>query len=112
MAGATEEGTMRTDEEGYLIDPSDWNPQVAQVMAQREGVELTDEHWAVVKFMREYYDEHQIPADVRFVIRFLARERGKGDDARNALFVLFPYDYVKQACKIAGMRKPRIWSTG
>jgi tRNA 2-thiouridine synthesizing protein E len=30
----------------------------------------------------------------------------------NALFVLFPYGYVKQACKIAGMRRPRAWSTG
>ncbi|HMM50501.1 MAG TPA: TusE/DsrC/DsvC family sulfur relay protein [Burkholderiaceae bacterium] len=112
MSEATQEGAIRTDEEGYLIDPYDWSPEVAQVLARREGVELTEEHWAVLRFMRDYYDEHQIPADTRFVMRFLAKERGKGDKARDALFVLFPYGYVKQACKIAGMRKPRIWSTG
>lgn len=103
---------LRTDEEGYLVDPSDWSPEVARVLARRENVELTDEHWAVLRFMREYYDEHQIPADARFVIRFLAKERGMGDGARDELFALFPYGYVKQACKIAGMRKPRVWSTG
>jgi tRNA 2-thiouridine synthesizing protein E len=112
MSEATQQGAIRTDEEGYLIDPYDWSPAVARVLAEREGVELTDEHWAVLKFMREYYDEHQIPADTRFVMRVLAKERGKGDEARDALFGLFPYGYVKQACKIAGMRKPRIWSTG
>lgn len=112
MSDAMKEGVVRTDEEGYLIDPSDWSPDVARLLARRENVELTDEHWAVLRFMREYYDDHQIPADARFVIRFLARERGKGDQARDALFALFPYGYVKQACKIAGMRKPRVWSTG
>src|SRR5690606_17717642 len=112
MPEATQEGVVRTDEEGYLVDPSDWNPEVAQTLARREGVELTDEHWAVLRFMRDYYDEHQIPADARFVIRYLARERARGDEARDVLFELFPYGYVKQACKIAGMRKPRVWSTG
>ncbi|RPH67796.1 MAG: TusE/DsrC/DsvC family sulfur relay protein [Burkholderiales bacterium] len=107
-----QDGTVRTDDEGYLIDPSDWNPEVAQMLAQRENVELTDDHWAVLRFMREYYDDHQVPADARFVIRFLASERGKGDDARDVLFALFPYGYVKQACRIAGMRRPRVWSTG
>ena len=112
MSEAKQKAAVRTDEEGYLVDPSDWSPQVAEWLAGHEHVELTDEHWAVLRFMREYYDEHQIPADARFVIRFLAKERGKGGEARDALFTLFPYGYVKQACKIAGMRKPRVWSTG
>lgn len=112
MSETTRDGLVPTDEEGYLIDPSDWSPQVAQWLARHEGVELTDEHWAVLRFMRSYYEEHQIPADARFVIRFLARECNKGDDARDALFTLFPYGYVRQACKIAGMRRPRVWSTG
>ncbi|MCO5107024.1 MAG: TusE/DsrC/DsvC family sulfur relay protein [Burkholderiaceae bacterium] len=112
MSETTQNAGVRTDEEGYLVDPGDWTPELAEWLAGREGVALTDEHWAVLRFMREYYDDHQIPADARFVIRFLARERGKGDEARDALFALFPYGYVKQACKIAGMRKPRVWSTG
>lgn len=112
MSEPVQEGAVRTDDEGYLVDPSDWNPQVAQLLAGREGVELGDDHWAVLHFMRQYYDDHQVPADARFVIRFLAKECGKGDEARDVLFALFPYGYVKQACKIAGMRRPRVWSTG
>jgi sulfur relay (sulfurtransferase) DsrC/TusE family protein len=46
------------------------------------------------------------------VIRFLADEVGAGSVARQRLFELFPYGYVRQACKVAGMRRPRAWSTG
>jgi tRNA 2-thiouridine synthesizing protein E len=62
--------------------------------------------------MRAFLDEHQLIPDARFVIRFLADEAGLGDLARQRLFELFPYGYVRQACKIAGMRRPRAWSTG
>jgi TusE/DsrC/DsvC family sulfur relay protein len=104
--------SVPTDEEGYLIDPSDWDESVAQALARREDIVLTDDHWRVLRFMREFLDEHQLIPDARFVIRFLADEMGLGDAARQRLFELFPYGYVRQACKIAGMRRPRAWSTG
>jgi tRNA 2-thiouridine synthesizing protein E len=103
---------VRTDDEGYLVDPDDWSEAVAAGLADREGVALTDLHWQVLRFMRAFLDEHQLIPDARFVIRFLAEDAGLGDDARQRLFELFPYGYVKQACKIAGMRRPRAWSTG
>ena len=103
---------MNLDNEGYLQDPADWSEEIAESLARAEGIALTDEHWAVLRFMRRYYDEHAIPADARFAIRYLAEERGHGAGARKRLFELFPYGYVKQACRIAGMRRPRIWSTG
>ncbi len=102
----------RTDEEGYLVDPGDWTEAVAEALAEREGVRLTEPHWQVLRFMREFHDEHQVAADTRFVIRFLADECGLGAQARARLFEMFPYGYVRQACKIAGMRRPRAWSTG
>lgn len=101
-----------TDEEGYLVDPSDWDEAIAEALARREGIALSDVHWRVLRFMREFLDEHQLIPDARFVIRFLADEVGLGDAARQRLFELFPYGYVRQACKIAGMRRPRAWSTG
>jgi tRNA 2-thiouridine synthesizing protein E len=100
---------LPVDDEGYLVDPADWSEAVAVELARREGVALTDAHWAVIGFMRRYYEEHRIAPDARFAIRFLAETRGA---ERNELFRLFPYGYVKQACKIAGMRRPRVWSTG
>ena len=98
------------DAEGYLTDPSDWNDEVAQVLAQEENIQLTDDHWDTIRFMRDYYDEHQVIPDARFVIKHLAERVGK--DAQKRLFELYPYGYVQQACKIAGMRRPRAWSSG
>lgn len=98
------------DVEGYLIEPGDWNEEVAVALAEAENIEMNEDHWDVVRFMRSYYEEHQVAADARFVIKHLAERMGK--DAQKYLFVLFPYGYVKQACKIAGMRRPRAWSTG
>ena len=101
--------SFRTDGEGYLIDPDDWTEEIAGVFAEREGIQLTDEHWEVVRFMRAYWEEHRIAPDARFVIRHLKETR---QAPRDRLFELFPYGYVQQACKIAGMMRPRAWSTG
>ncbi len=100
---------VATDTEGYLTDPSDWAEDVAVELARREGIVLTDEHWAVLRFMRAYLEEHRVAPDVRHVSRHLAEQFGAN---RNRVFELFPYGYVQQACKIAGMLRPRAWSTG
>jgi len=98
------------DAEGYLVEPGDWNEEVARALAQDENIQMNDDHWDVLRFMRDFYEEHQVAADTRFVIKHLAERMGR--DAQKNLFLLFPYGYVKQACKIAGMRRPRAWSTG
>ncbi|PLX38593.1 MAG: sulfite reductase subunit gamma [Hyphomicrobiales bacterium] len=104
---------IRRDGHGYLVDPADWNEEVAEVFAAEENLTLTDEHWAVLLFMRAYLDEHGIAADARFTFRFLAARHDESERAaRQRFFTLFPYGYVKQACKISGMRQPRAWSTG
>lgn len=108
---ATELAVAR-DVEGYLINPEDWSEEVAQQLATEEGITLTEDHWDVLRFMREYWSEHQVAPDVRHVQDYLA---GRGMDRKTAkehLYRLFPYGYVKQACKLAGMIKPRAWSTG
>lgn len=98
------------DAEGYLIEPRQWNEAVAEALGRELGIELGADHWDVIRFMRQYYEEHQIAADARFAIRHLdARYPGEG---RKRLFELFPYGYVAQACKVAGMKRPRAWSTG
>ncbi|MCW2307723.1 TusE/DsrC/DsvC family sulfur relay protein [Rhodobium gokarnense] len=105
--------TVRRDEAGYLVDPEDWDAAVAEKFAEEEGVELGEEHWAVLAFMREFLAESGVAPDARFAFRFLAARHGESEAAaRRRFFALFPYGYVKQACKIAGMKQPRAWSTG
>lgn len=101
------------DIEGYLLDPEDWNESVATNLAANEELVLTDEYWQIFKFMREYWMDKKVAPDVRHVLGFLAESNSYDKKiAKTELFKLFPYGYVKQACKIAGMRRPRGWSTG
>ena len=108
--GSTE---ARRDEEGYLVNPDDWTPELATELAREEALILTDEHWTVLTFVREYYVEHGITPDIRHVAKHLAELVNCDKKAGKArLFELFPYGYVRQTCKIAGMKRPRAWSTG
>lgn len=101
------------DNEGYLIDPLEWNESLASALASSEDIQLDSSYWPVLKFMREYWMENRVAPDVRHVVDFLIKEKGLDKKvAKKHLFGLFPYGYVKQACKIAGMQRPRSWSTG
>ena len=102
---------IQTDDQGFVIDPEEWDKTVAEAIARQEGLELTDEHWKVISFMRDYYEQHHIAADARFVIKHL-KQLGFNGSGREQLYKLFPYGYVQQACKVAGMRRPRAWSVG
>ncbi|MEO5342128.1 MAG: TusE/DsrC/DsvC family sulfur relay protein [Gammaproteobacteria bacterium SHHR-1] len=105
--------TIERDAEGYLLNPDDWDEDMAKELAQEEGIELNPTHWQILRFIREYFSEHRIVPDVRHVDDYLASQQDMDKkDAKKILFDLFPYGYVKQACKISGMRKPRAWSTG
>jgi len=97
------------DDQGYLYEPADWTEEMARELARQEGISLGEAHWEAIRYMRQFFAEHQVIPDVRFVMRHLAASHGGG---RNLVFELFPLGYVKQACRIAGMRKPRSWSTG
>jgi len=101
---------VRRDDQGFLLDPDAWTEDLARAIAAEEGIALTDDHWAVIAFMRDHRRRTNTAPDARLVIRFLKEERDLKD--RNTLFRLFPYGYVQQACKIAGMTLPRAWSTG
>lgn len=98
------------DDEGYLVEPGEWNEDVAQALAEEIGIALDADHWDVIHCMRALYEEHQVVPDARHIIKHLdARYPGAG---RKRLFELFPYGYPAQACKVAGMKRPRGWSTG
>jgi tRNA 2-thiouridine synthesizing protein E len=104
---------VERDQEGYLVDPETWDDEIARELAAQERLELTDASWSVLHFMREYWREHQVAPDVRHVLGFMSGEQGVDKKvAKDRLFQLFPYGYVQQACKVAGMIKPRAWSTG
>jgi tRNA 2-thiouridine synthesizing protein E len=99
--------TLRTDEEGFLEDPADWDLEVAELIAEQEGLDLDSARWTVVDFVRQHYEHNQTVPEARTVLRHLRETLGEAQATRRYLQTLFPYGYGQQACKIAGMRKPR-----
>jgi tRNA 2-thiouridine synthesizing protein E len=95
-----------TDEEGYLVNLADWNEDVANEIAKGENVEMTPNHWEVVNFLRQYYDEYQIAPAVRVLTKAIGKQLGEDKGNSKYLYELFPYGPAKQACKIAGLPKP------
>lgn len=88
------------DEDGFLQEPQRWNKDVAAALAKVEGVqELTDEHWKVVEYLRNYYLEFQVAP----MIRKLCKDTGF---KLNKIYELFPSGPAKGACKVAGLPKP------
>jgi len=94
------------DEEGYITDVNLWSEDIAKMIAQAEGIAMTDEHWEVVNFLREYYNEYQIAPAVRVLTKAVAKKLGPEKGNNKYLYELFPYGPGKQACKIAGLPKP------
>lgn len=98
--------TLETDEEGYLASLADWSAEACEVMATIDGCELSENHWEVIKFLREYYDEYQIAPAVRVLTKAIGKKLGKDKGNSKYLYELFPYGPAKQACKYAGLPKP------
>ena len=98
--------SLETDEEGYIVNLSDWDEDVANELAKEEGIDMSDNHWEVVNFLREYYDEYQIAPAVRVLTKAIGKKLGPEKGNSKYLYELFPYGPAKQACKIAGLPKP------
>lgn len=98
--------TLATDNEGYLLDPDQWNESVAHALAERESLPLCDDRWFIVRFVREYFEERQTVPEARHLLKALRERVSAEKGTRKFVYYLFPYGYGQQACKIAGMRKP------
>ena len=98
--------TFEADEEGYLIYISAWSADLAVLIAEDENIEMGDDAWEVVNFLRQYYEEYQIAPAVRVLTKAIKRKLGPEKGNSKYLYELFPYGPAKQACKIAGLPKP------
>jgi len=98
--------SIETDAEGYLSNLDQWDPDVAAVMAGMDECELTANHWEVINFLREYYNEYQIAPAVRILTKAIGKKLGKEKGNSKYLYELFPAGPAKQACKYAGLPKP------
>ena len=92
---------LELNEEGFLLDPREWDNKVAEALAKsQEGLEhLSEEHWAVINFIRNHYLETTMAPMVRSICKTT------GFPLRR-IYELFPSGPAKGACKLAGLPKP------
>jgi tRNA 2-thiouridine synthesizing protein E len=91
--------TLELDGEGFLTDHTEWNEDAAVALAAEEGIELTDRHWEVIRFVREYYAEN----DESPTLRRISKQAGV---PTKELYQLFPQGPGKKVSRIAGTPKP------
>ena len=98
--------TYETDEDGYLANLDDWSKEVAEHLAKEEELDMTEAHWEVVDFLREYYEEYKIAPMIRILTKAIGKKLGPEKGNTKYLYELYPGGPAKQACKIAGLPKP------
>lgn len=90
---------IELDEDGFLVDSDDWSEDLAMAFARADNIVLTEDHWKVIRYLRDYYSEHQVAP----MIRKLCKETGC---SLKYIYELFPSGPAKGACKLAGLPKP------
>jgi tRNA 2-thiouridine synthesizing protein E len=89
---------------GFMADFWAWDEEVAQGLAEEDGLQLHECHWAVIRFLREYYSHNLIPPPSRVMFRALAGELSQVNACSpDAIQQLFPTGGCRQACRIAGL---------
>lgn len=98
--------TLETDQQGYLLDHKQWNEDVAILLAQADDMELTEAHWEVIRFVREFYLTYNTSPAIRALTKAMKAEFGEEKASSRYLYRLFKEGPAKQATKYAGLPKP------
>jgi tRNA 2-thiouridine synthesizing protein E len=91
--------SVEFDEEGYMLDPHVWTPEIAEAIAADLGIELTDRHWVVIDFARDEFEANGEAPTLRRITKTT-------DVDTKEIYALFPGGPAKLAAKIAGLGKP------
>jgi tRNA 2-thiouridine synthesizing protein E len=92
---------LEVNEEGFLAHPEEWNKEIAAFLAKKEEniEEMSDDHWAVVNYIREFYLENEVAPMVRKICKSTGFKL-------KYIYELFPSGPAKGAAKLAGLPKP------
>ncbi|MCV3263018.1 TusE/DsrC/DsvC family sulfur relay protein [Vibrio harveyi] len=98
---------IETDAQGYLLDHTQWEEGMIELLAKEEEIELTEAHLEVVHFVRDFYEEFNTSPAVRMLVKAMEKA-AHGPEKGNSkyLFKLFKKGPAKQATKLAGLPKP------
>ncbi len=100
--------TIETNPNGYLMELSDWSEKVAEVMAAKEGIELTQRHWDLINYLRdEYFNNNENQPNTRTIVKAMQQLWDDRKVDAKTVYDLFPLDPSKQGGRIAGLPESR-----
>ena len=92
---------------GNLVNLEDWNEELAEHLARKEGIELTEAHWTVLRYLRKFYFQYGITPMVKILMKHMGEELGQEASDRDTLYRLFPGGPSRQGSRIAGLPLPQ-----
>ena len=96
-----------TDNQGFLKNSLQWSYELGIHMAELDGISLTEEHWEIINYLREYYEDYNIAPPMRMIIRVFKKTFGEENANSRYLYQLFPEGPMKQGSKYGGLPKPK-----
>lgn len=99
---------VSTDMEGYLVDLDDWSEDFVRAEAKYEELALTSEHWEVIRYLRKYFEQHQVQCTVRDLIVHFKKVWGSEKGSNRYLHQIFPKGGPqKQGNRLAGLLRTK-----
>lgn len=95
------------DAQGFLTKRLMWSAELGEHLATLDGTQLTAEHWHIINYFREYYEDYNIPPPMRMVVRVFKKEFGEQNANSRYLHQLFPGGPTRTASKWGGLPKPK-----
>jgi len=97
---------IELDKHGYLTDHTVWNEDIANKLAAQDDLTLTESHWEVIRFVRDFYIKFNTSPAIRALTKAMKEEFGEEKANSRYLYRLFSEGPAKQATKYAGLPKP------
>lgn len=98
---------VSTDAAGYLLDHQQWCEGMVPLLAEQAGIVLTEAHWEVIRFVRQFFLDFETSPAIRVLVKAMAKSLGEDKGNSRYLHRLFPDGPAKLATKLAGLPKPK-----
>lgn len=103
--------TIETNEQGFLCNLADWSEDFAETVAHEDELDLHVDHWELIWYFRDYYDENQVNPTMHAMVTSLGKGKGKAfhnqKNYEKHIYRLFPRDPVHELCKLSGLPMPQ-----
>jgi tRNA 2-thiouridine synthesizing protein E len=102
---------IETNEQGFLKNPEDWSEELVPQLADHEGIKLYTDHWELILFFREYFEENLVNPTMHQLVLTLGKKKDKHfheiKEYEKHIYHLFPTDPIHKLCKLAGLPTPQ-----